>query len=675
MLTTILLILSMVFQNPYIVQAAFGNTYYVAVNGNDQNNGSIVAPWRTIQKAVDNLAPGDTLLVRGGVYNEFVTLRNSGTESGGYITIQNYPNEYPIIDGANLAMSSNNQALIYLSNSNYLKITGFELRNLTTGSSSYDPAGIRLKNGGSHIELRNNNIHHIQNTSNSGNAHGIHVLGNSSTPITNLTISGNEVHHLDTGKSESLTLSGNIDGFSITNNKVYENNNIGIELAGFYGACSGSCTDQTRNGLVAGNTVYHIDSSHNAAYGTGVHAAGGIYADGAANIIIEQNHVYANDFGIELASETKGRSTSNITVRNNFIHHNYGAGLIMGGASSSNGGAESNQVVNNTFLENDTLKQGYGEITMQWYNVNNLIANNILYSNAQKISVNKVNSSGSGNKLNYNLLYNASGVNSTSWRWQGTTYNSWNAFKAATAQDLNSLFGNPMFVDKVNNNVRLTSSSAAVNKGSNLYVGNGSVDYAGGTRIREAIVDIGALEYVAGQDPVTHTQPVSKYLIDGDAADWSSVTALSTGTSNAAALKAVYDQSNLLLLVQGTNLSKKSQFFFNTDNNVNTGYTVSGWTSSGAEYLLENGVLYHYSGKGGSDWSWKLEQTYKGTSNFANTDKVLEVSIPLFQLGSTTSSILKIGFVYNDSKTVKLPVSGAMATVPNAGDLLQKTKK
>ncbi len=42
------------------------------------------------------------------------------------------------------------------------------------------------------------------------------------------------------------------------------------------------------------------------------------------------------------------------------------------------------------------------------------------------------------------------------------------------------------------------------------------------------------------------------------------------------------------------------QVFLDTDQNPSTGYAVSG---TGADYLLENGALSHYTGKG-SDWTW-----------------------------------------------------------------------
>jgi len=80
-------------------KAASAATYYVSsTNGSDSNSGTLSNPFRTIQKGVDTVNGGDTLLVRGGTYVEEVKITRSGT-SGNPITIKNYQNEQPIIDG------------------------------------------------------------------------------------------------------------------------------------------------------------------------------------------------------------------------------------------------------------------------------------------------------------------------------------------------------------------------------------------------------------------------------------------------------------------------------------------------------------------------------------------------------------------------------------------------
>ncbi len=75
--------------------------YYVSTNGSDANNGNINAPWLTIQFAIDQVQPGDTIFVRSGTYNEYVIFNQSGN-SGQPIILSGYPNELVVLDGNNL---------------------------------------------------------------------------------------------------------------------------------------------------------------------------------------------------------------------------------------------------------------------------------------------------------------------------------------------------------------------------------------------------------------------------------------------------------------------------------------------------------------------------------------------------------------------------------------------
>ena len=78
------------------VSAAFGqpnSTFYVSTTGNDSNPGTQSAPWRTVQHASDTAHAGSTVEVRGGVYEELVSINASGNASDGYITFRSYPGE------------------------------------------------------------------------------------------------------------------------------------------------------------------------------------------------------------------------------------------------------------------------------------------------------------------------------------------------------------------------------------------------------------------------------------------------------------------------------------------------------------------------------------------------------------------------------------------------------
>lgn len=77
---------------------ANGNDYFVSVNGNDSNSGTIEMPFKTIQKAANAMQAGDVCYIREGVYRETVTPPNSGS-AGNPVSFINYNNEKVIITG------------------------------------------------------------------------------------------------------------------------------------------------------------------------------------------------------------------------------------------------------------------------------------------------------------------------------------------------------------------------------------------------------------------------------------------------------------------------------------------------------------------------------------------------------------------------------------------------
>lgn len=77
-----------------------GVVYFVnSAQGDDAADGSKENPWKTIQRAADSLKAGDTLVLRGGVYYENVSLSLKGTPEKP-ITIRAYPGESATIDAA-----------------------------------------------------------------------------------------------------------------------------------------------------------------------------------------------------------------------------------------------------------------------------------------------------------------------------------------------------------------------------------------------------------------------------------------------------------------------------------------------------------------------------------------------------------------------------------------------
>jgi len=465
-------------------------TRFVATTGNDNNPGTMDAPWKTIQKAANSVQPGDVVCVRGGTYKERVTINVSGT-AGAYITFQSYPGETAILDGTGLTVPADDNGMVYIKDRAYVIVKGFEVRNYKTSTKNRVPIGIRITGTAHHVEIRNNVIHHIEHngtTKNGTDAHGIAIHGTSgSSAIHDVVIDGNTLYSLKLGSSEALVINGNVDGWQVTNNIIHDVNNIGIDAIGFEGTAPAN--DQARNGLIAYNDVYNITSAGNVAYGN-ERSAGCVYVDGGRDITIEYNKAHNCNIGVEIASEHRGKATSNVTIRNNFIYDNTDAGISMGGYDTRRGSTKNCVIVNNTLYNNARLSNAWGaELYVQYDTRNNIIKDNIFYAGSGKPYILSWSAVMTGNVMDYNLFFNGA-----SWQWKNVTYTSFSAYQSGSGNDAHSLNGvNPLLVNPGNGDLHLQSSSPAIDVGQALTQ-SGSYDIDGQSRVQGAAIDLGADE-------------------------------------------------------------------------------------------------------------------------------------------------------------------------------------
>jgi len=424
-------------------------TFYVATTGNDSNAGSPAAPWKTIQKAADSLAPGDTALVRGGVYGEAVTIHVSGSAAGGCVTFQSYPGETAIVDGAALRVPAGDTGLFLIADRSYVAIEGFEIRNYQAITASRVPAGIFITGAAHDITLLSNRVHDIVNTNQNGNAFGIAVYGTSAAqPVSNLVARGNELFHLKTANSESFTLNGNVIRFEVSGNLVHDNNNIGIAFIGFEGACPDPPQDRARDGLCRGNAVWNISDSANPSYQAGEYSADGIYCDGCSNVVIESNQVHHSDIGVELASEHANGTADRVTLRDNLIWSNSTEGIAIGGYDAKRGRTLNCAILGNTLYHNDALQGGSGELYIQYHTASNSILRNTLAANSQNLLIDSPFPS-TNNLLDWNRYAAPGGSNNARWVWQGKTRAGFTAWRAGASNDIHSTFGGPPFENAV----------------------------------------------------------------------------------------------------------------------------------------------------------------------------------------------------------------------------------
>ncbi len=452
-----------------------------------------VSPGQSIQAAVNTANAGDTVQVKAGTYTQKVLISGKSGAAGAFITLKG--DAGAIISGSGLAPSGR-EGLITIKNSNYVRVEGFEVKGLTS-SGSNTPVGILIEGNGANLQIVNNKIHDIKNTSTCKDpcavgAHGLAVFGKNATGVTDLLVQGNEVYQNVLQASEALVINGNVDRFEVLGNNVHDNNNIGFDFIGYEGECSGCGeNDRVRNGLVRGNTSANNSSATNPWYG-GEGSAGGFYVDGGRNIIFDRNISTGNDIGFEFASEHSGKATEDILMTNNFVYNNREAGLSLGGYSSGAGQARRINVHNNSFYKN----QGWGsEVVFQYKVIDSRFSNNIFFGKGTAAESYVVEGSGhSGNVW---------GVN----QWWGTS-------SSSSGLPGTLKISNPLYVAPATGNLRLQQASPSINSGTvgtplsnwssplwTRYFPSGSIplngtrDINGEARVENSLIDLGADEY------------------------------------------------------------------------------------------------------------------------------------------------------------------------------------
>jgi hypothetical protein len=491
------------------------STYYVSPTGNDNNPGTLNQPFKTFKHSLAvAINPGDTVMALGGVYSEKVTFTNSGSAAGD-ISIEAYPSQSPILDGTGVGSSNQGYGndMVQGFDISYVQVIGFEIRN-DVGTSSVDASGIHFEGYGTNINIENNTIHDITGV----HAMGISIYGSSQTsPLTNLTISGNTIYNCQPANSETLTLNGNVSNFTITNNLVHDNNNIGIDMIGGEYSIFGlhhpkTGLPVTRDGVCSNNTVYNIHANYGGGY------AGGIYVDGGQNITLADNVSYQNDLGLEVGAENHGYTASGITVEDNLLYNNTQSGLVFGGYSSTVGKVKNCTFISNTVYNNDTTNTGNGQLWIQYASYNT-VASNIFYAASNDVLIGSDGAGNNNNTLDYNLYYATSGANNATFNWNAATYSSFSKYQTKTNEDAHSLFADPNFVNAGASDFQLANGSPAIDTGSATTGQFDPIDFTGTTRGTPP--DIGAYENSsasaamhAGAQAAAFMHPTATGLID-----------------------------------------------------------------------------------------------------------------------------------------------------------------
>jgi hypothetical protein len=338
------------------------NAYYVSPQGNDANPGSIALPWKTLAKAAETAAAGQTVFIRAGVYNERLIPKNSGDQDH-YIIFTAYPGETAVIDGMGVAVPQL-EGLVNVVGKRFLRISGLQVINAGEGVANGKwNMGISVQKA-DHIIIDNNDVSHTYSL-------GIHIAGASNF----ISIDGNEVIGSNFGAPDnefSLGMYWYAHDLVIKNNVVHHTKNEGI------GAAAGP-----HDLSVFHNTVYAV--------GQGSQRVG-IYVDAWTesqyNIEVYSNRVFDNGGqGITVASEGGGL-LENINIYNNVV---YNSGYDWGGlgvAPWSSTSATNHPIHKVRFVNNTVYNCAGGGIVINNPEVEDvLIRNNIFYQSGQGLRI------------------------------------------------------------------------------------------------------------------------------------------------------------------------------------------------------------------------------------------------------------------------------------------------
>jgi hypothetical protein len=470
-----------------------GPVSWVAIDGDDAGPGTRDEPWATLQHAAESVGPGATVYVGEGVYEQRVQIRASGTP-GRPITFAAAPGERVVLDGSSLEVPAGQNAMIAIDSQRFVTIRGFEITGYRSDVSGHVPIGILVTGAADHIRVAGNVVRDMGTTfegRNGGDAHGIAVFGTAGDhPIEEVEIVDNELANLTLGSSEALVVNGNVKDFRIEGNKVHDTNNIGIDVIGFEGTAPDPTVDQARDGIVRGNVVWNVDSYGNPAYGND-RSADGIYVDGGRDILVEGNTIHDVNIGIELASEHAGRSTRNVTARNNLVYDSTAIGIAIGGYDRRRGSTEDCVILNNTVVNTDGV-----ELLVQFDTRNNVIANNVVVAGPRHVFVENAYRENAGNTLDHNLYSSVDGSSAGTWLWKGVGYDDFDRWRARSGNDRHSTFADPGFMDAAAHDFSIRAGSPAVDAGAFLAA-SGSTDLRGEPRAQAGGIDLGAFELAA----------------------------------------------------------------------------------------------------------------------------------------------------------------------------------
>ena len=456
--------------------APAASVYVVSPDGSDGNAGSLESPFATIGKAIQLVEPGDTVLVRGGVYRERVTFSRGGSASAPAALLA-YQEEVPIIDGEGVAVGEHEALVTVRDGADHLAISGLTVRN---------SSGAAMKIYGDHVRVMGCKVTkaEYQGIQTRGTV-GVQCIGNEIWDVCRMNVE----HELEGGWPAALAAWESKE-VSFIGNVVHDNHGEGISV--WKGA---------EDCIIMGNEVYDNWSVN-------------VYLDNAKRALVAANFVYSTadafeshrepPIGIAVADEDYGEHGDDgwradggeHVVRNNIIL-NCSRGISFWEYTAGSGLKDCSFVYNTI-----AGTWEYGIRVSEGENSRTRFANNIVVSRAgETLSVTKPE----GLVFHHNLLWDASGKSEGKFSWGGQRLD-FGLWESQSYEFRGNLWADPQLSDlssREADGAKLRGGSPAIDAGTSA--GAPRFDYWGnprpadGDRDRIKAPDIGAHEFGAGE--------------------------------------------------------------------------------------------------------------------------------------------------------------------------------
>jgi parallel beta-helix repeat protein len=386
-------------------------TYYVAPSGSDADPGTATQPFRTIQRGVQAVTAGDTVIIRDGVYTGGIEITQPGTAAQPIVF--RAAGRGAVIDG-----SGSERDAFYINGADlnpdywqggdmYIQVTGLTIRNAVR-------AGLRISCA-----------HHVS--------------------VQNCVLEDNGTWGIFTDYSNYTLLEGNQCSGSKAEHGIYVSNSSDYPT-------------------MRGNIVHHNNCS-----GIQINADPAMPdGDGiTTGAVIEQNIIYEN--GQSGAAAINLASVRDSVIRNNLVYDNYAGGIAAWGDGNGPAwGCKNNRLSNNTIYFRPG--QGRWTISLKEGSSGNQVRNNILCGGHRGAFEYDTALCLNGLQMDYNLLFSADlgavvvGQDDDIDEPQFFTLSQWRTF---SQQDGHSLSAKPpaVFVNHAGADFQLRPGSPALDAG------------------------------------------------------------------------------------------------------------------------------------------------------------------------------------------------------------------